>query len=84
VSRAAVATLLEAGIGVAVMREISAQEADATVIAADPEVQDALTALLAGGLGAIQAQEWATSVTGIDASITLGTDFANLVRNGGK
>ena len=84
VSRAAVATLLEAGIGVGVMREISAQEADATVIAADPEVQDALTALLAGGLGAIQGRDWATSVTGIDASITLGTDFANLVRNGGK
>jgi hypothetical protein len=84
VSRAAVAAILDAGFGVAVMREISAQEATATVVAGDLEVAEALSALLAGTLGELETRKWPGKVTGIDASITLGTSFADLVRNGGK
>jgi hypothetical protein len=84
VSRAAVAAILDAGFGVAVMREISAQEATVTVVAGDPEVAEALSALLAGTLGELETREWAAKITGVDAAITLGTSFADLVRNGGK
>ena len=84
VSRAAVAAILDAGFGVAVMREISAQEATVTVVAGDSEVAEALSALLAGTLGELETREWAAKVTGVDAAITLGTSFADLVRNGGK
>jgi hypothetical protein len=84
VSRAAVAAILDAGFGVAVMREISAQEATATVVAGDLEVAEALSELLAGTLGELETRKWPGKVTGIDASITLGTSFADLVRNGGK
>ena len=82
VSRAAVARLLEAGIGVGVMREVSAREGEATVIAADSDTADAISALLAGGLGRIDTRKWSASVSGIDASITLGSEFAELVRSG--
>ena len=84
VSRAAVAAILDAGFGVAVMREISAQEATVTVVAGDSEVAEALSALLAGTLGELETREWAAKITGVDAAITLGTSFADLVRNGGK
>ena len=82
VSRAAVARLLEAGIGVGVMREVSAREDEASVIAADSDTADAISALLAGGLGRIDTRKWSASVSGIDASITLGSEFAELVRSG--
>ncbi|MFM8713074.1 MAG: hypothetical protein ACKOE7_06885, partial [Actinomycetota bacterium] len=81
VSRAAVAALLDAGIGVGVMREVSAQEQANTVIEADDEVANALQALLAGALGPIEKGAWISPVAGIDAAITLGADFVASVRN---
>ena len=80
VSRAAVAALLDAGIGVGVMREVSAREQAATVVEADGEVADALSALLAGGFVSIETRNWESPVAGIDAAITLGADFAKSVR----
>jgi len=81
VSRAAVAALLDAGIGVGVMREVSAQEQANTVIEADDEVANALQALLASALGPIEKGAWKSPVAGIDAAITLGADFVVSVRN---
>jgi hypothetical protein len=81
VSRAAVAALLEAGIGVGAMREISAQEARATVIAADPDSAEALAALLDGTLGTVETRSWEAKVVGLDAAITLGADFVASVRD---
>ena len=80
VSRAAVAALLDAGIGVGVMREVSAREQAATLVEADGEVADALSALLAGGFVSIETRNWESPVAGVDAAITLGADFANSVR----
>jgi hypothetical protein len=81
VSRAAVAALLDVGIGVGVMREVSAQEQANTVIGADDEVVNVLQALLAGALGPIEKGAWKSPVAGIDAAITLGADFVASVRN---
>jgi hypothetical protein len=81
VSRAAVAAFLEAGIGVGVMREISAQEIPETVIAADGNTAEQITALLAGTLGSIEESEWSNPVTGIAAAVTLGSNFVESVRN---
>ncbi|MFM7525119.1 MAG: hypothetical protein ACKO48_01205 [Actinomycetota bacterium] len=81
VSRAAVAALLDAGIGVGVMREVSAQEQANTVIEADDEVANALQALLAEALGPMEKGAWKSPVAGIDAAITLGADFVASVRN---
>jgi hypothetical protein len=81
VSRAAVAALLEAGIGVGAMREISARESESTVIEADGDAADALAALLDGSLGPIETKEWPARVVGLDAAITLGADFVASVRN---
>jgi hypothetical protein len=81
VSRAAVAALLEAGIGVGAMREISAREAQATVIAADPDSAEALAALLDGALGTVETKDWPAKVVGLDAAITLGADFVASVRD---
>jgi hypothetical protein len=81
VSRAAVAALLEAGIGVGAMREISAREAQATVIAADPDSAEALAALLDGALGTVETKDWPVKVVGLDAAITLGADFVASVRD---
>jgi len=76
-----VAALLDAGVGVGVMREVSAQEASDTFIRADGEVADVLAALLSGALGPVQKGAWASPVVGIDAAITLGADFVASVRN---
>ncbi len=81
VSRAAVAALLEAGIGVGAMREISARESEATVIEADGDAAAALAALLDGSLGPVETKEWPAKVVGLDAAITLGADFVASVRN---
>ncbi|MFM8265920.1 MAG: hypothetical protein ACKOAI_07645 [Acidimicrobiia bacterium] len=81
VSRAAVATLLEAGIGVGAMREISARESSSTVIEADGDAADSLAALLDGSLGPVETKEWPAKVVGLDAAITLGADFVASVRN---
>lgn len=81
VSRAAVSALLEAGIGVGVMREVSAREQSATVIEADNEVADVLSKLLTKGFVSVDSRDWGAPVAGIDAAITLGADFADSVRN---
>jgi hypothetical protein len=81
VSRAAVAALLEAGIGVGAMREISARETQATIIAADPDSAEALAALLDGALGTVETKDWPVKVVGLDAAITLGADFVASVRD---
>jgi len=81
VSRAAVAALLEAGIGVGAMREISARESESTVIEADGDAAAALAALLDGSLGPVETKEWPAKVVGLDAAITLGADFVASVRN---
>ena len=81
VSRAAVAALLEAGIGVGAMREISARESKSTVIEADGDAAEALAALLDGSLGPVETKEWPAKVVGLDAAITLGADFVASVRN---
>ena len=81
VSRAAVAALLEAGIGVGAMREISARESSSTVIEADGNAADSLAALLDGSLGPVETKEWPAKVVGLDAAITLGADFVASVRN---
>ena len=81
VSRAAVAALLEAGIGVGAMREISARESSSTVIEADGDAADSLAALLDGSLGPVETKEWPAKVVGLDAAITLGADFVASVRN---
>lgn len=81
VSRAAVAALLDAGIGVGVMREISAKEQPATLIQADADVATALSALLTGSFVSIDTAPWADQVVGIDATITLGAEFVASVRN---
>ncbi len=83
VSRAAVATLLEAGIGVGVMREVSAREASDTVVAAESDTADAIAALLSRDLGTITVESWNQTISGIDAAITLGGEFAELARSGG-
>ena len=81
VSRAAVAALLKAGIGVGAMREISARESKSTVIEADGDAAEALAALLDGSLGPVETKEWPAKVVGLDAAITLGADFVASVRN---
>jgi hypothetical protein len=81
VSRAAVAALLNAGIGVGAMREISAKESTLTVIEADSEVADSLSALLGSSLGPVETKDWTAKVVGLDASITLGSEFVASVRN---
>ena len=81
VSRAAVAALLEAGIGVGAMREISARESESTVIEADGDAAAALAALLDGSLGPVETKQWPAKVVGLDAAITLGADFVASVRN---
>ena len=81
VCRAAVAALLEAGIGVGAMREISARESSSTVIEADGDAADSLAALLDGSLGPVETKEWPAKVVGLDAAITLGADFVASVRN---
>jgi hypothetical protein len=81
VSRAAVAALLEAGIGVGAMREISARESEATVIEADGDAAEALAELLDDSLGPVETKEWPAKVVGLDAAITLGADFVASVRN---
>ena len=80
VSRAAVAALLDAGVGVGVMREVSARERPATLIEADDEVAEALSTLLAGGFVSVQSRGCDSPVAGVDAAITLGADFAESVR----
>lgn len=81
VSRAAVAALLDAGVGVGVMREVSAKDRPETSIEADDDVAAALSALLGGSLGSIATGPWTNQVVGIDAVITLGADFVASVRN---
>jgi len=81
VSRAAVAALLEVGIGVGAMREISARESASTVIEADGDAADALAALLDGSLGPVETKDWPAKVVGLDATITIGADFVASVRN---
>jgi hypothetical protein len=81
VSRAAVAVLLEAGVGVGVMREVSASEQSSTLVAGDSEVTTALQALLGESLGPIERIPWEAPVAGIDAAITLGSEFVASVRN---
>ena len=81
VSRAAVAALLEAGIGVGAMREISARESESTVIEADGDAAAALAALLDGSLGPVETKEWPAKIVGLDAAITLGADFVASVRS---
>ena len=81
VSRAAVAVLLEAGVGVGVMREVSAAEQSSTLVAGDSEVTTALQALLGESLGTIERIPWEAPVAGIDAAITLGSEFVASVRN---
>jgi hypothetical protein len=81
VSRAAVAALLEAGIGVGAMREISARETPSTVIEADGEAAEVLAALLDGSLGPVETKDWPAKVVGLDAAVTLGADFVASVRD---
>jgi len=81
VSRAAVAVLLEAGVGVGVMREVSSAEQSSTLVAGDSEVTTALQALLGESLGPIERIPWGAPVAGIDAAITLGSEFVASVRN---
>lgn len=81
VSRAAVAVLLEAGVGVGIMREVSAAEQSSTLVAGDSEVTTALQALLGESLGPIERISWEAPVAGIDAAITLGSEFVASVRN---
>lgn len=83
VSRAAVALLLEAGIGVGVVREVSAQEQASTIVSADREVAAALAAQLQTGFVSVEEREWERRVVGIDAAVTLGADFAAMIRSGG-
>ncbi len=80
VSRAAVARLLDAGIGVAVMREISAREQAETLVSGDDEIVAAMTAALGSSLGSLQGSRWAAPVSGVAAHITLGAEFAELAR----
>ena len=81
VSRAVVAVLLEAGVGVGIMREVSAAEQSSTLVAGDSEVTTALQALLGESLGPIERISWEAPVAGIDAAITLGSEFVASVRN---
>jgi hypothetical protein len=81
VSRAAVQRLLDAGIGVAVMREVSAREVSATTVAGEDEVTAAIGAALGDSLGTLQTTTWDAPVSGIAARITLGSQFAALARN---
>lgn len=82
VSRAAVARFLEAGIGVGVMREVSARESAATLVAGDSETTADLMSLIADDFGTVTVERWTSPVSGIDASVTLGTEFAERVRSG--
>ena len=82
VSRAAVAALLEVGIGVSVMREISAEESPATLIESDREVADALSGLLAQRFVTLETQTQQARIVGVDATITLGAAFVASVRAG--
>jgi hypothetical protein len=81
VSRAAVQRLLDAGIGVAVMREVSAREVSATTVAGEDEVTAAIGAALGDSLGTLQTTTWDAPVSGVAARITLGAQFAALARN---
>lgn len=83
VSRLAVAQLLAAGISVGVMREVSGQAQQPTRILAEPDLRAAIEEALAGTLGPIEGDLWASRISGIDAAITLGSDFAEQARSGG-
>jgi hypothetical protein len=73
--------LLDAGIGVAVMREVSAREESATTVAGDDEVSAAISEALADSFGTLQTTTWDAPVSGVAARITLGAQFAALARD---
>lgn len=79
-SREAVAALLEAGIGVGVVREISATETSATLIESDADVAQLLAGLLARSFVTVETVVGSTRIIGVDATITLGSDFVASVR----
>ncbi|NBS37382.1 MAG: hypothetical protein EBS71_08485 [Actinobacteria bacterium] len=81
VSRAAVQRLLDAGIGVAVMREVSAREESATTVAGDDDVTSAINEALGDSFGTLQTTSWDAPVSGVAARITLGSQFAALARD---
>jgi len=81
VSRAAVQRLLDAGIGVAVMREVSAREETSTTLAGDDDITSALSAALGDSLGTLQRSTWEAPVSGVAALITLGSQFAESARD---
>lgn len=82
VSRAAVAALLDAGVGVSVMREISAVESPATIIESDTDLAGVLAELLEDSFTNLETRGRAVRITGVDATITLGSDFVASVRAG--
>jgi len=81
VSRAAVQRLLDAGIGVAVMREVSAREESVTTLAGDADVTAAISQALGDSLGTLQSTAWSAPVSGVAARITLGSQFAERARD---
>lgn len=82
VSRAAVAALLDAGVGVSVMREISAEESSATIVQSDAELAGVLGDLLAGSFGTLETRSRPVRIVGVDATIILGAEFVASVRAG--
>lgn len=82
VSRAAVAAMLDAGVGVGAMREISAEELPRTLIESDRDVAGLLSGLLAERFVTLETQTRAARIVGIDATVTLGADFVASVRAG--
>jgi hypothetical protein len=82
VSRAAVAALLDAGVGVGVMREVSAEESSATIIESDAELAGVLADLLAKSFGTLETRSRPVRIVGVDATIILGADFVASVRAG--
>ncbi|NBT21223.1 MAG: hypothetical protein EBT17_03745, partial [Actinobacteria bacterium] len=73
--------LLDAGIGVAVMREVSAREESVTTLAGDADVTAAISQALGDSLGTLQSTAWSSPVSGVAARITLGSRFAEQARD---
>lgn len=80
ISREAVARLTALGIGVALVREVQGLPPVVTTVALWVDGADALPELMRNSFGDTARVEGAVRVEGIDAVVTLGGSFADLVR----
>jgi hypothetical protein len=80
ISREAVARLTALGLGVGLVREVQGLPPVKTTVALWVDGADALPDLMSATFGDVVRVEGSLRVDGIDAVITLGGPFADLVR----